>query len=278
MKILVLSDIHLEFGTFNVPTDIEYDVAILAGDIAVPGVKAVHWAARQSTVGRARAALLVPGNHEFYGQCVQPQIAAMKNATDRCLTHNVHVFDCREGELDGVRFLGCTLWTDFGLRIRTPDGLVSDPTMAMDACRQTMNDYLEIRTQVYEDQDGAPRPMLRPEHTREFHHAQRAWLEAKLAEPFDGPTVVMTHHAPHRNSLSKEYESDWVSAAYVSELPSHFFDVPVLWVHGHTHESFDYRVGKCRVVCNPRGYMHCIPREENEQFDPRLIVEIEGRP
>ena len=272
MKILVLSDIHLEFGTFNVPTDIEYDVAILAGDVWVPGRKAVRWAARTSTFGRARNVLLVAGNHEFYGSCIQPELAAMKRDTgDR-----VHVLDGDEVVIRGVRFLGCTLWTDFGLRIQTPDGLVSDPTKAMDACRQVMSDYLEIRTQVYEDQDGELQPMLRPEHTREFHFSQRAWLENKLAEPFDGTTVVVTHHAPHRNSLLKEHEQDWASAAYVSELPPHFFTVPVLWVHGHTHESFDYRIGDCRVICNPRGYTHCIPREENERFDPRFIVEIEG--
>ena len=26
-----------------------------------------------------------------------------------------------------------------------------------------------------------------------------------------------------------------------------------LWIHGHTHDSFDYVVNGTRVVCNPRG-------------------------
>jgi len=280
MKILVLSDLHIEFGTFEMPKDIEYDVVVLAGDIAVPGVKAVHWAGRQSTFGRARHVLLVPGNHEFYGQCIQPELGAMKQASDSRLDYRVHVLDCVEGTIRGVRFLGCTLWTDFALRIQTPQGLVSNLAKAMHACRQVMNDYIQIRTQVYEDQDGALRPLLKPEHTLEFHRQERAWLESKLAEPFDGPTVVITHHAPHRHSVTEEYKSDWVSAAFASELPEHFFDVPVLWVHGHTHTSFDYRVGNCRVVCNPRGYMEGYPKAmpENAAFNPGFVVDIEEAP
>ncbi|WP_436316973.1 hypothetical protein [Variovorax sp. LjRoot84] len=64
-----------------------------------------------------------------------------------------------------------------------------------------------------------------------------------------------THHPPHHGSLAQHYAEDWVSGAFVIELPEAFFDVPVLWVHGHTHQSFDYRVGSCRVLCNPRGYV-----------------------
>jgi len=271
MKLLILSDIHLEFGPFAVPDDIDYDVAILAGDIWVPGTNSVRWAALESTFGRASDVLLVAGNHEFYGQCIQPQLAAMKLATD----HRVHLLNCDEVVMGNVRFLGCTLWTDFALHIETPDGLVSDPVRAMNECRKGMTDYAEIRSQVYEDKDGPMQVALRPEHTREFHLAQRAWLEAKFAEPFEGPTVVISHHAPHHLSVVEEYASDWVTTAYASELPSHFFDVPVLWIHGHTHESFDYYVGNCRVVCNPRGYVGYIPREDNERFDPRFIVEID---
>jgi predicted phosphodiesterase len=211
MRILVLSDLHIEFGTFVVPEDVDYDVVILAGDIAVPGVKAVHWASRQSTFGRVRHVLLSPGNHEFYGQCIQRELIEMLQAS---------------------------------------------------------NTRLDLR------------PLLKPEHTLEFHRQERAWLENKLAKPFDGPTVVITHQAPHRNSMAEEYQSDWVSAAFASEFPDHFFDVPVLWVRGHTHTSFDYRVGNCREVCNPRGYMegHPKPKPENAAFNPGFVIDIEETP
>ena len=86
--------------------------------------------------------------------------------------------------------------------------------------------------------------------------------------------MVVTHHAPHRGSLSARYADDWVSGAFVNELPDQFFGVPVLWVHGHTHQSFDYRVRACQVVCNPRGYMNWSGRIENQAFEPGLIVDV----
>ena len=77
-----------------------------------------------------------------------------------------------------------------------------------------------------------------------------------LCEPFDGPTVVCTHHAPHRRSVAAQFDGDLLSAAFVSHLPELIEgpNAPDLWVHGHTHAALDYRVGKCRVVCNPLGY------------------------
>ena len=45
-----------------------------------------------------------------------------------------------------------------------------------------------------------------------------------------------------------------------------------LWVHGHTHDSFDYRLNGTRVVCNPRGYAKG-GVNENAHFDPHFIVE-----
>lgn len=274
MRLLVLSDLHIEFGTFDVPKDVDYDIAILAGDIGVPGQKAVQWAKRESTFGRAKAIILLAGNHEFYGTVMQRQIRAMREA---CAGSRVHFLNCDEVVLDGVRFLGCTLWTDFALTIDSPDGRRSDSRLAMDVCRAGLNDYRVIRKQVGEDHDGAILRTLRPEDTLSVHRDHRAWLRDALLEPFDGTTVVITHHAPHRRSLSPDFEDDWLSAAYVSELPDEFFALPMLWVHGHTHTSFDYRVGNCRVVCNPRGYLSGFPATkgiENQQFDSRLIIKV----
>jgi Icc-related predicted phosphoesterase len=274
MRLLVLSDLHIEFGTFDVPKDVDYDIAILAGDIGVPGKKAIQWAKRESTFGRAKAVIFLAGNHEFYGTVMQRQRCAMRDA---CVGSRVHFLDCDEVILDGVRFLGCTLWTDFALSVESPNGRLSDTDYAMDACRKVLSDYQVIRRQVGEDRDGAIVRTLRPEDTLSIHRAHRAWLRAALLEPFDGPTVVITHHAPHRQSLASDYEDDWLSAAYVSELPDEFFTVPTLWVHGHTHTSFEYRVENCRVVCNPRGYLSGFPATkgiENRQFDARLIIEV----
>lgn len=278
MRLLVLSDLHLEFGSFAVP-EVEFDAVVLAGDVAVPAVKAARWARRASNFGIARPVVYVPGNHEFYADVLSSGLANLQKASQGT---NVHVLDCSEMVLDGVRFLGCTLWTDFAVRIDTKDGARSDFARSMSESRGVLADYRAIR--VHEDRapsgagggEGPSKRLLTPADTLALHEAHRAWLAGKLEEPFAGPTVVVTHHAPHRNSLAPIYATDWVSGAFVSELPEAFFKVPVLWVHGHTHTSFDYRVGNCRVVCNPRGYMLGMSKRvpENDDFNPGLVVDI----
>ncbi|CAN7659364.1 metallophosphoesterase [Variovorax paradoxus] len=276
MKLLILSDLHLEFGTFLVPK-VDCDVVILAGDISVPGSKAMRWARRAENFGEAIPIIFVPGNHEFYEGVLQTSLKEMALTAKSC---NVHLMAPEEVVIAGIRFLGCTLWTDFELPIQTKVGAPVDAERAMKAAKVHLNDYSSIRwaeTPKVSDAPTAAKPKKRrlmPEDTRALHRSDRAWLAEKLVEPFNGPTVVVTHHAPHRNSLASHYQSDWLSGAFVSELPISFFDVPSLWVHGHIHESFDYQVGNCRVVCNPRGYLRHGRGQENKQFNPALIVDL----
>ncbi|WP_019653735.1 metallophosphoesterase [Variovorax atrisoli] len=276
MKLLILSDLHLEFGIFNVPK-IDYDVVILAGDIFVPGSKAMRWARRPGNFGETAPILFVPGNHEYYEGVYQTSLKEMALTARSC---NVHLLAPGEAVIAGVRFLGCTLWSDFELSIQTKAGSLVDAERAMKTAKIHLNDYSSIRwAEVPEPSEAqaAAKPKKRrltPEDTRALHLSDRAWLAQKLAESFAGPTVVVTHHAPHRNSLAPHYQSNWLSPAFVSELPDSFFEVPSLWVHGHLHESHSYGVGNCRVVCNPRGYVRDGRDHENKQFDPGLVVEL----
>ncbi|MGJ7573621.1 metallophosphoesterase [Variovorax sp. RB2P76] len=277
MKLLILSDLHLEFGTFPVPK-VDYDAVILAGDIFVPGSKAMRWARRAGNFGETAPIVFVPGSHEFYEGVLQTSLKEMALTASSC---NVHLLATGEAVITGVRFLGCTLWTDFELPIQTKAGLLVDTERTTKAAKVHLNDYSSIRWAEAQDSSGAPaiaakskKRRLVPEDTLALHQSDRAWLAQKLAEPFDGPTVVVTHHAPHRNSLASRYQSDWLSASFVSELPRSFFDVPSLWVHGHVHASLDYEAGNCRVVCNPRGYLQHGRGLENKQFNPELVVEL----
>lgn len=248
MRLLVLSDLHLEFAPLPGPFP-PVDVVLLAGDIACPGAQAVAWAARTFA---ETPVLLVPGNHEFYDAEAQAARQAMQQAV--AATPNVQVLDGRVLQLPQwpeARFVGTTLWTDFALRIDTEEGAVSDAERAIAAARRIMVDYRVIDVL---DSDGNRR-RLRAEDTLAWHHAQRAWLEQTLAQPFSGHTVVITHHGPHRRSLAPQWADDWASPAFISELPEPLLQQADLWVHGHTHTSFDYTVGRCRVVCNPRGYV-----------------------
>lgn len=194
--------------------------------------------------------------------------------------HGIHFLNCDEVVIDGVRFLGCTLSTDFSLRVDDPGfpgqpvRLLSDRHRAMTESQRYLADYSAIRVDDLRTSNSGGTRRLIPMDTLLIHRRHRSWLRRKLAEPFDGPTVVVTHHAPHRNSLALRFAEDWSSGGFVSEMPPEFFEVPVLWVHGHTHDSFDYHVEGCRVISNPRGYMNWHGEFENKGFNAGLALEI----
>lgn len=230
MKIQILSDLHTEFADF-VPTDTDADAVILAGDIGV-GVDGVRWAARQYPL---RPVIYVPGNHEFYGHDI-----GMTAELEAAAPDNITVLSDGALVLDGVRFLGSTLWTDFKLH---GDG---EAWFARERAKRSMADFVRIR------QDGR---RFRPEDSAILHEASRTWLVRQFEQPFDGPTVVITHHLPALKSIAPRYANDTLNPAFASRLE----DVieryqPALWIHGHTHEPCDYELFGTRVVCNPRGY------------------------
>ena len=263
MRIAVFSDLHLEFGApYAAPPDLDVDVVVLAGDIVAPGHQAPAWA--RKTFGDTPV-VYVAGNHELYGQVLQ---TAEERLLEQSLAHDVHWLQCAAVEIKTVRFLGCTLWTDLRLPIVDPSTgeLRSDVERATANAVDRLADFDAISYRARHSrasmpghrQGGAP---FRPLDILRTHYAHRRWLASVLAVPFDGPTVVVTHHAPSAGSVVELWRDDWLSACYASQLQRRFFKVPRLWVHGHTHTSHDYRIGGCRVVCNPRGY----PRD----MDPR---------
>ncbi|MDQ0083357.1 hypothetical protein J2W35_003721 [Variovorax boronicumulans] len=118
----------------------------------------------------------------------------------------------------------------------------------MTACTRYLADDAAIRVDDPYTSNSRGTRRLVPMATLLIHRRHRAWLRRNLAEPLDGCTVVMTHRAPHRQSLAPRFAEDCSSGGFVSEMPFELFPVPVLWAHGHTHDSFDYQVGGCRVV------------------------------
>jgi len=147
--------------------------------------------------------------------------------------------------------------------------LAGDPARGMAECAAALMDHRAILWR----EAGRDR-RLTPQDLLGEHQADRRWLEKQLAAPFDGPTVVITHHAPHPLSIAPRYAADWMTCGFASALPESFFEVPVLWIHGHTHTRFDYRVNGCRVVCNPRGYELWGGDFEVDDFDAALVIEV----
>jgi Icc-related predicted phosphoesterase len=115
---------------------------------------------------------------------------------------------------------------------------------------------------------------LLPTDTVRLHRASVAFLHKELSRPFDGATVIVTHHAPSPRSIASRFCGDPLNSAFASNLdPLISRHEPSLWIHGHMHDSFDYTIGRTRVVCNPRGYF---PDQLNSQFDPTFVVEVSG--
>jgi hypothetical protein len=112
-----------------------------------------------------------------------------------------------------------------------------------------------------------------PECSIEIHEASLAWLSAKLKEDFTGETVVVTHHLPSMQSVSDRFKTSILSACFASNLDAQF-GRNRLWIHGHTHDTLDYVKNGTRVLCNPRGYSHYGNDQENNEFNPGLVIEI----
>ena len=251
MKLNVLSDLHLSVGPLDPPST-NADVVILAGDLARPD-EAIAWAS-----ALRKPVLYVPGNHEYYGGVIGQVISELRGLTAGT---PIRVLDDDEVTIDGVRFLGCTLWTDLSLF-----GGGHERELALRAAWQYMRDFSLIRTQG--DKLFAPDDMV----MRCKQH--RAWLERRLDESSEHPTVVITHHAPSPRSIHYSLSGAPINAAYIVDLERLFgADRVRLWIHGHTHFSFDYSVNGTRVVCNPRGYA-LDGNDQNRAFDAGLIVEV----
>lgn len=267
MRIQIASDLHLDLLpklekdadlTIIQPTDA--DVLVLAGDIH-DGCQGIN---RFKDWTQGKEVIYVAGNHEFYGHVLGTKQGQMRA---RAADVGVHFLERDSVAINGVRFMGATLWTDY--RLFEPR---YSQHVAMLEAKQKLNDHRLIRV---------GRAAFSPWDALEIHTSTCLWLKEELAKPFEGKTVVVTHHGPHPDSVHQKYKEDLLSAAFVSDL-GELLEGADLWIHGHVHDGFDYQVGRCRVVANPAGYVlnrHSMTdidqaNFENTLFNPRLVVEV----
>ena len=255
MKLHILSDLHLSVAGFEVPQT-DADVIILAGDIARPK-EAIAWAS-----ALAKPVLYVPGNHEFYGSSIASTAQEMKRL---CSGTDIQVLDDDAVVIGGVRFLGSTLWTDFQL--------FGEGEKREEAVSQALSFIRDFSRIQMDDASGA---VFTPDLSFVEFTRHANWLEDQLAASFEGKTVVITHHAPSPKSIHPRFEGSPFNACFVSDA-ERLIDGrrAVLWIHGHTHDSYDYVVNGTRVVCNPRGYAKG-GVNENPHFDPALVIEVDS--
>ena len=274
MKVNVISDLHLEFDDLVLPGG---DVLILSGDVCeAKNLKKDHYQkdAVQFSFERKRSdryirffveecakyqhVIYVMGNHEHYGFRFDKTFNHLKDN----LPDNIHLLEKSTVEIDGVLFVGATLWTDCNN---------ADP-ITMYTLKHGMNDYRVV--QNYYPDKGLYFKLI-PEFTYADHVEAKNFISKIAQDNVNKDIVVVTHHSPSRKSTKPKYERDFhMNGGYSSNLEEFIMDHPNIkvWTHGHTHDSFDYMIDKCRIICNPRGYSGY--EERARDFDPTVGFEL----
>jgi Icc-related predicted phosphoesterase len=268
MRAWIFSDIHLRIQEaagllrpFAIP---EADVAVVAGDICDGVTGSLRWMG--SVVRPHMRVVAVLGNHEFFGYDLT---GARRDAAQMAGDLGIDLLDDTAREIDGVRFVGGTLWTDFKLFKDIGGPAEFDERACMYEAKRSFADYDEIWATEASDRRIAR--TLSPRDTVALHERTAAFLDQARQSAFSGSTVAVTHHAPYPRSVHQVFLDKATSAAYASDMGG-LIEAwqPQMWVHGHTHMSFDYMVGETRIVCNPRGYAE----RENPSFRSSFLVDL----
>lgn len=278
-RFLFWSDLHCEFEPFEVPLPAEtpgacsdaparsdIDGILIAGDTDVK-CRHIDLAEEVWDIWRCPI-LMIDGNHEPYGAKRIQKLWALEDqriAERRSKGVDIEILRGTSRTIGDTRIIGATLWTDLQL---FPDRAVG----AERAVASTMNDYSKVR--FFDERTGIYRKML-PGDTRAMHVQEKARIFELLAQPFDGRTIVMTHHLPVKQMLNPKRleEADIISAAYASDLASEIEPFPVdAWICGHSHDAVEYLLSgqerDIRFLRNIRGYPG-----QGAGFDPLRILD-----
>lgn len=254
MKFDFCSDLHLDFDRESnralerFPV-VRAPVLILAGDIVEISVLKGKRTALKTQVenfftwvsANYTTVLYVMGNHEFYDAELNYGIQNLRTIFTKLGLHNIQVLENSTSEFDDTIVFGATMWTS--LRNSNPN--------VINAVQNYMQDYRYIRyVDAYYD-----RTVITPEYTIALHRSTMNAMRKFIKEPCTKHRVIVTHHAPHVQSIERCYRGMAATDAYYEELFDLVFDSGVhSWVHGHTHSNSDYLINHTRVLANPRGY------------------------
>ncbi len=279
MKLYICSDTHLEFGNLELKNNDNVDVLVLAGDIMIaedlyrhPKERIESNILHNSGLGTRQSAakmyreflsncsnefphvIYIAGNHEFYHGKWKRTLEVLREECQ--VFNNVYFLDNETKVINDVTFIGGTLWTDLNK---------GDP-ITMSMIKNMMNDYRQV---VNEDTGYH---YLSPATTFAKHRQTVEFIKKTVETDQAKTYVVVGHHAPSPLSIGYKYKGDTImNGGYASDLSELILDHPQikLWIHGHTHDCFDYMIGETRIVCNPRGY-YGYEQRANEFF-PKLV-------
>lgn len=276
MKIQLLSDLHLEADPgFTATPAPGADLLVLAGDIgsyqrrkdgsamAEPDWGLQRFSPLPGFAGWPVPVLFVPGNHEYDALDVD---TAHHDLRATCERLGIQWLERETAVIQGVRFVGTTLWSDF-------DGLVAPGSPLTERLRARHKAFRAANFYLSKMEGQRGGSLFDAEAMRTLGLDCQAWLRSALGRPFDGSTVVVTHFAPTLHSADPRYGLSPGTAGFCNALDE-LLPLADLWLHGHLHCPTDLQVGRCRIVANPLGYAS---KEEQSMFRPTLIIDVENR-
>jgi hypothetical protein len=240
LKIQFISDLHLEMTSEGFPTfPVTAPHLALLGDIGRVGTRKFAGFIRD-IAPKYITVLVVASNHEFYRGVYEDVKDEIRKITDQHA--NVHFLDCNVLEVQGVKIIGCTLWTHV-------------PLACQSAVGSSINDYRLIYCR---DMLGIPRPFTVAE-TNELHRVEHEFIlrEIESSRETGKCTVVLTHHAPLMKGTSDpKFFGTPTSHAFSTDMADLMGSPVVAWLHGHTHfNSPGTRMKGTLVTANQKGYI-----------------------
>lgn len=267
MKLRIASDIHSEFFNINWffthdeilerTTDDHNQILLLAGDVLVQTDNEYSLNLLKNWCSRFKSVYLILGNHDHYGKFYVNTRSQYEEALHKF--ENLHILEKDYVILDdNTALFGATLWTDF----------YGHNQAYMSYAEFGMNDYRLIYTD--QGKRGYPKEPIDAQFTILEHEQTKRELYEFFKLPHKNK-IVMTHHLPTYQSVADEYEGSMLNHAFASNLDQMIETYkPKLWIHGHTHHCFDYKLYDTRIICNPLGYRH-----ETNNYNKNLVIEID---
>jgi predicted phosphodiesterase len=281
MRIQLLSDLHLEANPdFRPEPAPDADLLVLAGDIGSyqrrrdgSVMPEPDWGLRRFSPLAAYGAwpvpvLYVPGNHEYDAIDLDAGHAALRQTCERL---GIQWLERESAVIDGIRFVGTTLWSDYDALVDHANARGTDPLTHR--LRQREKAYRAANFYLRKMDGRRLGRLFDAEAMRDLGLACQDWLRGALQKPFDGPTVVITHFAPTLHSADPRYGLTPGTAGFCNALDDLLAHAD-LWLHGHLHCPQDLQVGRCRIVANPLGYAD---KGEQATFRPTLTIDVENR-
>lgn len=279
MRIALASDVHLEFGAYDITNDHDADVLILSGDICVardigrPDGGNVCMESEKSlrvkdffrkACAEFEHVIMIMGNHEHYhGDFVRSQ-SILQTWFDQAGLDNLHLLEKATWQYRDYLFIGGTLWTDFNGH---------DP-LTLNHAKFAMSDFKVTKNSAVSFYRFIPEHAF-DDHKRMKNYIQHVIDNRRAQGEHSRRVIVVGHHSPSRQSTHPRYQDDhYTNGCFSSDMDDFILARPeiCLWTHGHTHHAFDYQIGQTRVVCNPRGY-HGFEAQADD-WKP-LLIELE---